>query len=141
MVAVHPWWNSSSSFLALELLISDELLHIFLRSYSNALLVFASFVILFHDFLSWIFPLQLWIHNHFMSLLSAFLFSFCSSKVWFPFCHLLHYFFFSHSSYMAVPSRHLCIYSIHNVLSLQSFLDLRVHQSLVQAPSTILFRL
>ena len=35
LVAIHPWWNSSV----------------------------ASFVILFHDFRSWILPHQLWILN------------------------------------------------------------------------------
>ena len=42
LMAIHPLWDSSHSVQALELLICDELLHIFLHSYSNALLVFAS---------------------------------------------------------------------------------------------------
>ena len=44
-VAIHPRWISSCSVRALELLIYDELLHVFLRSYSNVLLVFASSMI------------------------------------------------------------------------------------------------
>ena len=55
------------SIRALELFICVELLHIFLRSYFNVLFVFVSFVILFHDFGCWIFLLQLWILNPFMS--------------------------------------------------------------------------
>ena len=128
-MAIHLRWDSPSS----TILICDELLRIFLRSYSNASLVFASFVILFHDFRSWIFPLQLWIRSLFMSLLSAFQFSSCSSKVWFPFRHFLHYIFFSHPSYVAVQSQPLCLYSFRNVLSLQSFLDLWFHQLLMNS--------
>ena len=56
LMAIHLWWDSSHSIRALQPLICDELLHIFLRPYSHALLVFTSFVILLHDFRSWIFP-------------------------------------------------------------------------------------
>ena len=56
LVAYGYTSSPSSSF---RTLICDELLHIFLRSYSNASLVFASSVILFHDSRSRIFPLQL----------------------------------------------------------------------------------
>ena len=101
-----------------------------------ALLVFASFVIVSHDFRSWIFPLQLWILSLFMSSNT------CSShrlfglplallKPGFHSCHFLHYSFFPHPSYVAVSSQPLCLYSFHNVFFLQSSLYVWVHQSLV----------
>ena len=48
----YYWWLYIPGVRVLELLICNELLNIFLRSYCNALLIFASFVILFHDFRS-----------------------------------------------------------------------------------------
>ena len=64
---------------------------------------------------------------------SSFLSSPCSSKVWFPLRHLLHYFFFSRPSHVAVLSQPLCLHGFHNVLSLQSLLALWVHQFLVDS--------
>ena len=63
LVAIY----SNRSVQALALLICDELLHIFLQSYSNALLVFPSFMIIFHDFRIWIVLFQLQILSLFMS--------------------------------------------------------------------------
>ena len=99
-MAIHPWWDISDSVQALELLICVQLLHIFLRSYSNAMLVFAFFVILFCDFLSWISPLQLCILSFFMSSNTCschrlFDVPLALLKFGFSLCHCLHYFFFS----------------------------------------------
>ena len=54
----------------------------------------------------------------------------CSFQVWVPFCQFLHYLLFTHL-FVAIPSQPPCLYSFHNVLSLQVFLDLWDHQSLI----------
>ena len=117
-MAIHPWWDNSHSVRAIEFLICDELVHILLRSYSNASLVFAYSVILFHYFRSWIISLQLWILGLLCHLASVLPIGFsvadfrtargrsCSSKVCFLLCYFFHCFcFFSYppSSTQRVP--------------------------------------
>ena len=130
-MAAHLWWYITCSARALELFICDELLPILPRSCSNSWLVFALFVILFRD---WIFPLQLWILNVFMSLKYHFLPSTSrSSSSLFLVGFRLRFFFrcFFSPSYVAVASQLLCLSSFHDVVFLRSFLDLWVRNSLV----------
>ena len=126
-MAIHSWWNTNRSVRSLQLLICDELRHILLRSCSNASLVFASFVILFHDFRPWMFTLQLWILSLFMSSNTCFshrLFGLPLVLLKFGFHSVTFFNTFSSHPYMAVPTQPLCLCSFHNVFSLQPFLDL-----------------